>query len=105
MHMCEYVVRVYVDACNAHGISMWHMHVWHQHVCEHTHVHQRKAESTLAADSCQCAVLGSAQGSCQCAVLGSAQGTCLTFPHDEKNGLVTDLTLTGQFFREPHCPA
>lgn len=26
--------NVFVDACSTHGISMWHMHVLHKHVCE-----------------------------------------------------------------------
>lgn len=66
------------------GISVYHTCASGTHYIE-------KAAATVAA------------GSCQCAVLRSAQGTCLVFQFDERKSewvLVTALAPTGQFFRD-----
>lgn len=87
MH-CAYV---YTYAYNAHGISMWSVHVWCKRVCGTCY--GVKAAATPTA------------GSHQRAVLRSARRTCLIPQGGERKSgwvLLSDLPLTGRFLRKLH---
>lgn len=82
---------VHIDVYNAHGISMWSVHVWCKRVCGTCY--REKAAATPTADSHQRAVLR------------SAQRTCLIPQGGERKSrwvLLSDLPLTGRFLRKLH---
>lgn len=67
--------NVFVDACSAHGISMWYMHVWHKPVCEDMCIRFSPQRKGIIRSACWLEPVCCSQ---------LCTGTCLTLQCDER---------------------